>query len=124
MPLARKTIERAQAEFVQPTQEQQLAEIDRCGESARREAAIDWAARANAAAKSEAVVDEASHESANQYEYEPIENLEGWNIAVWQDGRALPCSPGTCPEELGGYEAALATRDEALASALKLAEGL
>jgi len=53
-------------------------------------------------------VDEGDYE----YEYDGVP--DGWSIAVWSDGRALVCSPGTCPEELGGRSVSSESSDKAL----------
>ena len=53
-------------------------------------------------------------ETIKDYRYEEDENLpEGWNLAVYDDGLVIVCSPGTCPEELGGYSVAV-SYDEAM----------
>ena len=44
--------------------------------------------------------------TAGHYEIETDERLpDGWDIAVWPDGTAMVCSPGTCPAELGWIHA-------------------
>lgn len=53
-----------------------------------------------------------------EYEYEyPSALPEGWSVAVYPDGTAVLCSPGTCPEELGGRAAAVATVEDAVEGA-------
>ena len=55
---------------------------------------------------------------ADGYEYETDSRLpDGWTVAVWPDGRALVCSPGTCPEELCGHTPATSA-DAAVREAL------
>lgn len=56
------------------------------------------------------------------YEYRRAEDAgaytalpDGWAVAVWPDGRALICTPRTCPQELGGHAVACATLEDALA---------
>ena len=52
----------------------------------------------------------------DDYEYITDDRLpDGWEIAVWPDGRAMVCSPRTCPDELGGYAATSADMDTAIA---------
>lgn len=47
-------------------------------------------------------------EKKMDYEYIEVEWLpNGWELAVYKDEKVIVCSPGTCPEELGGYNAAI-----------------
>lgn len=59
------------------------------------------------------------------YEYEEDDDLpSGWTMAVWSDNRAMACSPGTCPEELGGHAASHDGVDTAYEAVRELIESL
>ena len=52
----------------------------------------------------------------NDYELQTDDRLpDSWDVAVWPDGRALVCSPRTCPAELGGYAVSYGDVDIAIA---------
>jgi hypothetical protein len=45
----------------------------------------------------------------------------GWELAIYEDGKVIICSPGKCPEELGGYDSA-EDYDTAMQSIIALLE--
>jgi len=52
------------------------------------------------------------------FQYQPIEQLPGWNVAVYEDGKALPVAPRCGADELGGHAAAYDTVSDAICMAL------
>jgi hypothetical protein len=59
-------------------------------------------------------------ESAMNYEYVYPEDdariPEGWSIAVFDDGKAMPLTPRTSVRELGGHAIALPSYEDAVES--------